>query len=419
MSIALGILVASGQLQCKNIEDYEFLGELALTGHLRPITGTISAAIACQTARRTLIISHQNGAEAALAAPLNHYCANHLLDVCAHLQGQQLLTAATAPKASANHGMTNLDEVKGQFQAKRALEISAAGRHNLLMVGPPGCGKSMLAARLISILPPLGHQQALEQIAIQSVANKPVAPENFYHTSYRSPHHSASAVALVGGGNPPKPGEISLAHHGVLFLDELAEFQQSVLEALREPLESREITISRASTQAVYPADFLFIAAMNPCSCGYYGSLTHQCSCSPERIRRYRSKISGPLLDRIDLHIGLQATPSEQIIYAQNQQEESSEVVLKRVIKARDQQQHRQQSSNHLLNGAQLQNHCGFTDDAKDQLQALSKQLQLSARAIQRAMRVARTIADLAGETEVRTAAILEAVSFRQAHLLN
>lgn len=412
LAIALGILLASGQIHGKNLDKYECIGELALTGELRPVKGCLPVANACKKEQHCLILPSANANEAALCET-EHLSANSLLSVCAHLEGKTLLEPVDKPDNISRTHYKDFSEVKGQHQAKRALEIAASGSHNLLMMGPPGCGKSMLAERMVSILPSLSYDEALEKLAIESICHNQLEPERFYQRAYRAPHHSASAVALVGGGNPPKPGEISLAHCGVLFLDELAEFQRPALEALREPMESRKITISRANQQAQYPADFQLIAAMNPCPCGFFGSGQQACNCSSEQVRRYRGKISGPMLDRFDLHIQLQATPSHLIINPRKQLEENSASIAERVNKAKALQQNRQGKSNHLLNNAELQQ-TGFEQKAKETLETFANQLKLSARAIERAMRVSRTIADLEASPTIKREHIIEALSFRQ-----
>lgn len=418
LAIALGILVASGQVPANQLEKYEFIGELALTGDIRPVRGVLNSALACAQANRLLVVPAANGEEAALAVCDEHLIASHLLEVCAHLSGAQKLFCAKeqqhhTPQISVN----DMADIKGQHQAKRALEIAAAGGHNLLYEGPPGCGKSMLAQRLPSILPPMIKQEALEQLAIRSIMNSQLDLQQWMQRPFRSPHHSASAVALVGGGNPPKPGEVSLAHQGVLFLDELPEFQRAVLEALREPLENGHICISRASQQAHFPADFQLIAAMNPCPCGYYGDHSKHCRCSIDQIQRYRSKISGPLLDRIDLHLRLQPTPLNALSSHSNSPEESSHNIQIRVAATRQRQYQRQQKSNAALSGNDIQTFALLSDDAHQTLHQLANKLELSARAFQRAIKVARTIADLTNSYGIEKSHVIEACSYRQARL--
>ena len=415
LAIALGILAASGQIPAEQLEGYEFLGELALTGDIRPVRGVLNSALACRDSKRLMIVPLSNGPEALLAVNDQHLTAKHLLDICAHLKGLSRLSPETQnslPTPVNNY--VDMAEIKGQHKAKRALEIAAAGGHNLLYEGPPGCGKSMLAQSLPGILPTMTEQEALSQLAIRSIMSNQLEISHWMQRPFRAPHHSASAVALVGGGNPPKPGEISLAHRGVLFLDELPEFQRSVLEALREPMENGHISISRASQQALFPADFQLIAAMNPCPCGYYGDQTKQCHCSFEQIQRYRNKISGPLLDRIDMHLYLQPTPLNMLIHASSSGEENSASIKARIEQSRMTQQQRQNKPNAELSGKDLQTVANIDNSALDTLYQIADKLGLSARAFQRAMRVARTIADLENSNNVSSQHIIEACSYRQ-----
>jgi magnesium chelatase family protein len=417
LAIALGILVASGQVSSTELDRYEFLGELALTGELRPVRGVLSSAIGCCRGERRLIIPQANGAEAALAVQERHLTARHLLDICAHLGGMAKLTPeAATPLPARQEGLPDMADIKGQHKAKRALEIAAAGNHNLLYEGPPGCGKSMLAQRLPGILPAMTEAEALSQLAIRSVISPEFDHSHWMRRPFRAPHHSASAVALVGGGNPPRPGEVSLAHKGVLFLDELPEFQRNVLEALREPMENGIIHISRASSQASFPAEFQLVAAMNPCPCGYHGDPTRACSCSPEQVRRYRCRISGPLLDRIDMHLHLQPTPLNLLTLGNHPPEELSATIRERVEMSRVIQRERQGKPNAALTGEELQTIASFTPEAITTLHRIAGKLELSARAFQRAQRVARTIADLSGRERVAADEVIEACSYRQPH---
>ncbi|CAA0078993.1 Competence protein ComM [BD1-7 clade bacterium] len=416
LPIALGILAASGQIPADSLHRFEFLGELALTGELRPVKGALMAAQNAESNERILILPTQNGAEAAIAVDDKHRIAGHLLEICAFLRQQGTLNTCLAPNLQPSDTQNNIDmaEIKGQHQAKRALEIAATGKHNILFSGPPGCGKSMLAERLPGILPTMTRDEALQHLAIRSLTSNSTDTRTWMQRPFRAPHHSSSAVALVGGGNPPKPGEISLAHQGVLFLDEIPEFTRNVLEALREPLESHRICISRANQQALFPARFQLIAAMNPCPCGYHGDTTNRCRCSPDQIHRYCGRLSGPLLDRIDIHIHLQPTPIEVMTRPQNAAEESSSRIRERVEQAYQRQIARQNKANGDLSGSELHQFGAFLPEATAALENMAHQLQLSARGLQRAMRLARTIADLADSEHINRAHCLEACQYRQ-----
>ncbi|MEJ2613144.1 MAG: YifB family Mg chelatase-like AAA ATPase [Candidatus Thiodiazotropha sp.] len=417
LPIALGILAASGQLPKAVLSNYEFSGELALSGELRAVPGILPAALAARKADRSLVVSQENAAEAVLVSGLNCFPAGHLLDICAHLNGVQ-----TLPLQERNENQLEIDttlpdmaDVVGQPQARRALEICAAGSHSLLYIGPPGTGKSMLASRLPSILPPMTEQEALESAAIRSVANHhQFQPASWRQRPFRAPHHTASAVALVGGGSNPKPGEISLAHQGVLFLDELPEYDRRVLEVLREPMENGRITISRANHQVDYPARFQLIAAMNPCPCGHLGDGSQRCHCTLEQITRYRNRISGPLLDRIDMHVEV---PKQAITIGRpqnNQSEEYSESIRRRVIKARARQSKRQGKTNQALEGREIDTHIRLGSAEQTLLQRAIEQLGLSMRAYHRIIKVARTIADLEASSDIKTSHLSEAISYRK-----
>ncbi|CAK0775654.1 putative magnesium chelatase YifB [Gammaproteobacteria bacterium] len=416
LPIALGVLAASGQIPIKALENHEFLGELALTGEIRPVRGALPAALKAREAGRCLVVPRDNAEEAARVTGLEVLAASHLLEVCEHLHG----TRALPIQPPATHSATpsqgpDLADVRGQIQAKRAIEVAAAGGHNLLFLGPPGTGKSMLASRLPGILPPMSDAEALAAAAVLSVSEPGFDARTWGVRPFRAPHHSASAVALVGGGSDPRPGEVSLAHCGVLFLDELPEFERKVLEVLREPLESGQILISRAARQAQFPAQFQLIAAMNPCPCGYLGDPNGQCRCSTDQVARYRSRLSGPLLDRIDLHVEVPRLPAEDLMSGpQAPVAETSAVVRERVTLARERQIRRQGRSNHLLAPRSIENHCRVDDAGKKLLQQAISRLGLSARAYHRVLKVARTIADLGGAETVGLAHLSEAISYRR-----
>jgi len=413
LPIAIGILVASGQLPEGPLEELELVGELSLTGAIRPIRGALAMALAVARAERplTLLLPAANGAEAALVDDARLLGAVDLTGVAAHLLGAiPLERISAAPRTSAPTIDGDFADVKGQAGAKRALEIAAAGGHNLLMVGPPGAGKSLLAQRLPTIQPPLSRDEALETAALASLAGR-FAPADWGRRPFRAPHHGASAAAIVGGGANPRPGEASLAHHGVLFLDELPEFSRAVLEALREPLETGRIGVARAARQVDFPARFQLVAAMNPCPCGYLGD--ERCRCTPEQVRRYQARLSGPLLDRIDMLLGVQ--PIDESTLMRRADGEPSAAIAERVARARERQLARQGKPNAHLAPPEIDRHCPLRDDAAALLRQVARRQHWSSRALHRAHKLARTIADLNGDETIDAQQAAEAVAYRRA----
>jgi magnesium chelatase family protein len=412
LPIALGILAANRQIPDNELEAYEFAGELALSGEMRAITGVLPISLQTARAGRTLVIPVTNAAEALLVENACVVAGAHLLDVTAHLSKTLILEPVTVTESAVvEEDMPDLAEVRGQHHARRALEIAASGGHSLLLIGPPGTGKSMLASRLPGILPDMSEQEALEAAVLRSISGLPVDTAHWRSRSFRAPHHTASAVALVGGGSSPRPGEISLAHHGVLFLDELPEFDRRVLEVLREPLETGCIMISRAAQQAEFPARFQLIAAMNPCPCGWLGDPSGRCRCTSEQVQRYRNRISGPLLDRIDMHVEVPRISIEEM---NADRSEGSPVMRERVVNARAIQYQRNKRLNSQLANKQIDEACMLERQDRLLLQNAIEKLHLSTRAYHRILKLARTIADMDKAEHLLTSHITEAINYRQ-----
>jgi len=412
LPIALGILAASGQLKSTSLGRHEFAGELSLTGELRPVRGALAMALGAADAGRAFVLPRQSAAQAALAKRACVLPARTLLEVCAHLAGERPLVPYRNGAQQLSPASIDLADVKGQAHAKRALEIAAAGAHALLMLGPPGTGKSMLAARLPGILPPMFEREALETASVHSASSLGFDAARWGERPFRAPHHSASSAALIGGGIPPRPGEISLAHHGVLFLDELPEFPRDALEALREPLESGAIAIARAARHAIFPARFQLIAAMNPCPCGHLGDPSGRCRCTPDQVARYRARVSGPLLDRIDLKIEVPRPLDAEM--TDGAEGEPSSAVRERVQAARERQHARQGKPNAWLSARETVRCCRLDRQAEALLKQAMTRLSLSARGYHRVLRVARSIADLGAVQGIGAAEIGEAIQYRR-----
>ena len=415
LPIAIGILAASKQIPDKKLLGHEFIGELALSGELRGVSAIIPAVLAAHKDERLLIIATANADEASLAGHQGVYTAASLGEICSYLcQDTPLSKLPPRPEVDATHYELDWSDIKGQYHAKNAMEIAACGGHSILLSGAPGSGKTMLARRFNTLLPELSETQALECAAINSIRGKLPDFTQWRSPPFRAPHHTASPMSVVGGGNPPKPGEISLAHHGVLFLDELPEFNRHVLETLREPLESGHICISRAAAQTEFPARFQLLAAMNPCPCGQWGNPDANCSCTPDRISRYLAKLSAPLLDRIDMHIIVQALPQSELVKPNTNPDQQSAVIREQVIRVQEIQVTRQNCINAHLSSKACEQICELGAPEQQFLSQAMTQLKLSARGFHRLLKVARTIADMNDSTRVCLNHLQQALSFKQ-----
>ncbi len=415
LPIAIGILAASGQIPSQKLASHEFIGELALDGHLRGVAAIVPVVLAVHRENQHLIIAYANAEEASIVGHAGILAAYNLREVCNYLcQDTPLHPLPERPVIGRTDHMLDWSDIKGQHHAKYAMEIAACGGHSILLSGPPGSGKTMLAKRFTTLLPELSEIQALECAAINSIRGRTPNFENWRQPPFRAPHHTASTVALVGGGNPPKPGEISLAHHGILFLDELPEFHRHVLETLREPLESGYICISRAAIQTEFPAQFQLLAAMNPCPCGQWGNPKANCLCSPERISRYLAKLSAPLLDRIDMQITVQALTETELVKPNQAPKYESIKIRQRVEDIRLRQMDRQGCINANLSAKDCEIVCVLGESEQDFLSRVLQKLKLSGRGFHRLLKVARTIADMNDKENITLSDLQQALSFKQ-----